>query len=228
LSAHYSTFDSERYILTLDNRKLRDVAATAPYDFLVILVNERTYGGGGIYHNQTTVAARSAFAPYLMVHEFGHHFADLGDEYYTSEVAYQSAGDQPAEPWQPNLTALRDPTQLKWKDLVEGDTPLPTTWTKEAFEAESIAIQQRRKQLRAARAPEEQLEALFQQERQFMTRLLGGNRFAGKVGAFEGGGYQSTGIYRPAVDCVMFTRDEVGFCPVCRRAIEQVIDQYAR
>ena len=80
--------------------------------------------------------------------------------------------------------------------------------------------------MRAARAPEEKLEALFRRERELMTRLLGANRYAGKVGAFEGGGYQAKGIYRPAVDCIMFTRDKVGFCPVCRRAIERVIDQY--
>jgi hypothetical protein len=60
-----------------------------------------------------------------------------------------------------------------------------------------------------------------------MTELLGKGPNAGKVGAFEGANYESTGYYRPQADCIMFTRDEVGFCAVCRRAIARVIDLYA-
>ena len=228
IGASYSTFDSERYVLTRDNRALRDIAAAAPYDFLVILVNERTYGGGGIYRDQTTLASRHAFTDYLLVHEFGHHFAGLGDEYYTSDVAYQNEGDTIPEPWAPNLTALHDPKRLKWKELLDADTPVPTPWSKDAFEAQSRAVQQQRRELRAQQAPEEKLEALFRKERETMTRLLAANQYAGRVGAFEGGGYQAKGIYRPSVDCIMFTRDEVGFCPVCRAAIVRVIDQYAQ
>jgi hypothetical protein len=48
--------------------------------------------------------------------------------------------------------------------------------------------------------------------------------YSGKVGAFEGASYEPKGLYRPESDCIMFTRDEVGFCRVCRRAIERVID----
>jgi hypothetical protein len=60
-----------------------------------------------------------------------------------------------------------------------------------------------------------------------MTARLGGEKFAGKIGAFEGASYQAQGLYRPAADCIMFTRDEVGFCHVCSRAIERVIDLYS-
>ena len=94
LSAEYNIFDSERYVLTLDNRALRDAASAAPYEFVEILVNERTYGGGGIFNDHATAAVDSAFAEYVFVHEFGHHFAALADEYYTSDVAYETGADE--------------------------------------------------------------------------------------------------------------------------------------
>ena len=89
LSAEYNIFDSERYVLTLDNRALRDAASAAPYEFIEILVNDKTYGGGGIFNDQATASVDSAFSPYVFVHEFGHHFAALADEYYTSDVAFE-------------------------------------------------------------------------------------------------------------------------------------------
>jgi len=228
LSAHYSTFDTERYVLTYDNRTLRDVASAAPYDFLAILVNERTYGGGGIFNNQSAAAASNAFAVYLFVHEFGHNFGGLGDEYFTSDVAYETGAAEKPEPWDPNLTALHDPANLKWKDLVEPGTPIPTPWDKEAFEKESRATQEQRRKLRASGAPEEEMEKLFREQQARETKLLGGMKYSGKVGAFEGAGYEVKGLYRPQTDCIMFARDPVGFCKVCRRAIERVIDQYSR
>jgi hypothetical protein len=228
LGARYNSLDSERYVLTLDDRAWRDQAAAAPYDFVLILVNERKYGGGGIYGLYSTAAAHSGFAPYLVVHEFGHHFAGLGDEYYTSPVAYEAFSGTRVEPWEPNVTALNEPGALKWGELVDESTPLPTPWNKTEFESRSRANQARRRELRAAGAAEEQLEQLFREERETFTRMLGREEHAAKVGAFEGAMYEATGLYRPSVDCIMFTRDEVGFCPVCRRAIERVIDLYVR
>ncbi len=101
----------------------------------------------------------SAFSEYVFVHEFGHHFAALADEYYTSDVAYETGGTEHPEPWEPNITALHDPATLKWRDLVEPGTPLPTPWDKEAFEKTSREIQARRRELRqkkAARIRDEQ------------------------------------------------------------------------
>jgi hypothetical protein len=228
LGASYNSFDSERYILSLDDRAWRDIAAAAPYDFVLILVNERKYGGGGIYGLYSTAAADSTFNPYLVVHEFGHHFAGLGDEYYTSDTAYEEFNEGRVEPWEPNITALNDPEQLKWRRLSTDDTPLPTPWNKSAFEEQSRAIQQRRRELRAEGAPEEALERLFTEERELLTKMLGDERYAGHVGAFEGAMYEARGLYRPTADCIMFTRDEVGFCPVCRQAIARIIDLYSR
>jgi hypothetical protein len=227
LGASYNSLDSERYVLSLDDRAWRDVAAAAPYEFVILLVNSEKYGGGGIYNLYATSSTDSAFSPYIMVHEFGHHFAGLGDEYYTSDVAYEDfLGDQ-IEPWEPNLTALRDPERLKWGDLAEAGIPLPTPWAKDEFEEASREIQGRRRELRAAGAPESELDKLFTEERERLTAMLAAEEHAGAVGAFEGAGYQARGLYRPAADCIMFTRDEVGFCPVCSRAIERVIDLYA-
>jgi hypothetical protein len=228
LSTHFSSFDSERYVLSYDNRAVRDVASAAPYDVLAILVNERTYGGGGIFNLYATAAASNAFAVYLFVHEFAHNFAGLGDEYYTSDVAYETGAAEKPEPWEPNLTALHDPKTLKWKDLVEAATPLPTPWEKDAFEKASNEYQKKRRALRASGAPEEEMEKLFRAEQELETKLLGGMKFFGKVGAFEGAGYEVRGLYRPAADCIMFSRNDVGFCPVCRRAIARVIDLYSR
>jgi len=228
LGTSYNTLDSERYVLTLRDRAWRDVAAAAPYDFVMILVNSEKYGGGGIYNLYSTAAAGSDFFPYLLVHEFGHHFAGLGDEYYTSDVAYEDFQGQMTEPWEPNITALLDPEGFKWADLVTAGTPLPTPWKKEEFEELSHSIQARRRELRTSGAPESDLERLFRDERQQMTALLAAEVFAGEVGAFEGASYQPQGLYRPEADCIMFTRDEVGFCAVCARAIDRIIDLYTR
>ena len=92
VGAAYDAFGSERYVLTFDNRALRDMAAWAPYEFLTILVNSETYGGGGIFGLFSTVAVDNDWADYLFVHEFGHHFAALADEYYGSPVAYAPGG----------------------------------------------------------------------------------------------------------------------------------------
>ena len=227
LSTEYNIFDSERYVLTLDNRALRDAASTAPYEFVEILVNERTYGGGGIFNNHATVAVDSALAPYVFVHEFAHHFAGLADEYYTSDVAYETGAGVKPEPWEPNVTALHDPATLKWRDLVPNGVPLPTPWEKEKFETYSRSVQDRRREIRRRNAPEAEMDALFLEERDWDERMLGSSAYASSVGAFEGASYEARGLYRPQVDCIMFTRDRVPFCRVCQRAISTIIDLYS-
>jgi len=226
LGATYDAFGSERYVLTFDNRALRKVAQFAPYEFIEILANDRTYGGGGIFNLYGTVAADNGFANYVFVHEFGHHFAGLADEYYTSPVAYAPATER-IEPWEPNATALLDPANLKWKDLVSPNTPIPTPWHKEAFEKDSREYQKRRAQLRKDKRPESEMEALFREVRRHEEAAFAREQYAGRVGAFEGSMYEAKGYYRPEVDCIMFTRTN-HFCAVCRRAIERVISQYSR
>jgi hypothetical protein len=225
VGASYDTFGSERYVMTTENRTLRDVASFAPYEFIEILVNGRTYGGGGIFNLYATVAIDSLWAGYVGVHEFGHHFAALADEYYTSDVAYLPQQNK-TEPWEPNVTALLDPANLKWKDLVVTGTPLPTPWGQDEFDRFERDIQRQRKELRAAGMPEAQMDELFRKERDKEDAMLGSEKYAGEVGAFEGANYAAKGYYRPEVDCIMFTRYNK-FCSVCRRAIERVIGMYA-
>jgi acetyl esterase/lipase len=225
LRTTYDAFDLERYVLTYDNKAFRRIASFAPYEFVEILVNERTYGGGGIFGLYSTVGVDNEWAAYVFVHEFGHHIAGLADEYYASPVAYLPATTR-VEPWEPNATALHDPARLKWKDLVQNGTPLPTPWGKESYENKIKEYQQRRVQLRKEGRPEAEMEKLMHEHKKLEDGLLAEEKYAGKVGAFEGANYESKGFYRPEVNCIMFTRCET-FCTVCRRAIERVIDQYS-
>ncbi len=224
IGATYDAFRSERYILTFDNKAMRRIASSAPYDFIEILTNTEVYGGGGIYGLFSTAAANSEWAPYLFVHEFGHHFAGLADEYYTSSVAYE-APTEITEPYEPNVTALLDPDNLKWKHLMTPNTPLPTPWPKARYEEHSLAYQQRRREMRAANVSEAEMNALFYYTKEYVETLFDESGQNGIVGAFEGGNYQAEGYYRPEQNCLMFTRSE-SFCAVCAEAIGKVIDEY--
>ncbi len=226
LGTTYDAFRSERYVLTFDNKSMRRIASSTPYDFIEILTNTEVYGGGGIYGLFSTAAANNEWAPYLFVHEFGHHFAGLADEYYTSAVAYESPANI-VEPYEPNVTALLDPAELKWKHLVTPDTPLPTPWPKAKFEEHSIAVQKRRAEMRAANVSEDEMNALFRYTKEFTEELFSKSQYKDAVGAFEGANYEAEGFYRSEQNCLMFTRAEQ-FCRVCAAAIEDVIDEYAK
>ena len=226
LGTRYDIFGSERYVLTTDNRALREIAQYAPYEFIEILVNNDTYGGGGIYGQFSTAAASNDWANYLFVHEFGHHFAGLADEYYTSPVAYQASSTR-QEPWEPNVTALLNPAKLKWKDKVAKSLPLPTPWPKQAYEEYSRDIQKQRAQLRTDKRPEEEMNALFREELVHTTELFSKAPHQHTVGAFEGANYEATGYYRPELQCTMFDRSNT-FCAVCQDAISSIIDLYTR
>lgn len=228
--ARYDIFGSERYVLTLDNRAFRELAQYAPYDAVEIMVNGETYGGGGIFGQFSTVAADNDWHDYLFVHEFGHHFAALADEYYTSPVSYAAAGKPTIEPWEPNVTALLDPTRLKWnRDPLSpmAIVPLPTPWPKAEFETYQRGIQARRAELRADKRPEAEMSALFHEEQQHVEAMFAKARYRDAVGAFQGGNYSATGYYRPQLQCLMFTRSDA-FCDVCQHAIEDIIDLYSQ
>ncbi|MGH8222584.1 MAG: M64 family metallopeptidase, partial [Woeseiaceae bacterium] len=226
LGSTYDAFRSERYVLTFDNSRWRRIASSAPYDFVEILTNTDVYGGGGIYGLYSTAAADSEWAPYLFVHEFGHHFAGLADEYYTSSVAYEPPAAI-AEPYEPNVTALLDPATLKWRHLVAAGTPLPTPWPKAVFEEHSLAYQARREGMRKENVPEAEMNELFRDNQHHVEGLFSQAEYRDAIGAFEGANYQASGFYRPELNCIMFSRT-TDFCRICRDAIEQVIDEYSR
>ena len=126
----FYTFDEERYLMTEEYNTVRDLAANAPYDQIYILVNSDKYGGGAIYNYYATCVNFNIYSEYVFVHEFGHAFAFLADEYYTSSTAYNDFYPLGFEPLEPNITTLVD-FDSKWKDLVKEDTPIPTPATKE-------------------------------------------------------------------------------------------------
>ncbi len=226
--ARYDIFGSERYILTLDNRAFRELAQHAPYEFVEIMVNSETYGGGGIFGQFSTVAANNDWRNYLFVHEFGHHFAALADEYYTSPVAYAAADTPTVEPWEPNVTALLDPARLKWAHgPATPVVPVPTPWPKAAFDAHAKVYQARRAKLRADNRPELEMNALFREDRAYNEALFAKAPHRNVVGAFQGANYSSTGYYRPELQCLMFDRSEA-FCDVCAEAVGDIIDLYSR
>ena len=166
LSSNFDTFYSDRYLTTLRMKKMHDALTGVPFEHIIILANTDTYGGGGIYNlYMLTTAHHPGFKP-VVVHEFGHSFAGLADEYYYDDmfVQYYYPG---VEPWEPNVTTQTD-FASKWQDLVK----------------------------------------------------------AGKAGLYEGGGYQSKGVWRGAEDCRMKTNEAPAFCPVCERAIQRMIDYH--
>ena len=181
VNSSFYTFDTERYLMTADNKTLRNIASNAPYDQIYILANTEKYGGGAIYNHYSLCVSNNQYSEFIFVHEFGHGFVSLADEYYTSDVAYQNFYPLDVEPTDANLTTLVN-FSTKWEDLVEEETPIPTPDTEE---------------------------------------------YSDKVGAFEGGGYMEKGIYRPCEDCTMKSIKIDNFCPVCKRAIKQMIDFYS-
>ncbi len=241
LGATFDALGSERYVLTEENRRLRDLAAHVPYDALMIMVNSPRYGGGGIYNLYCTFTADNQWSSYVFLHEFGHSFGGLADEYYTSSVAYTDFYPKGVEPDAPNITALLDPANLKWKALVTPGTPIPTPWEKADFDTMDLAYQKVRETLndkiaaaKRAGAPraevekmQEESERLSREHAEKVDAYLAKSRFVGQVGAFEGAGYSSTGLYRPMLDCIMFTKGAKPFCKVCQQALLRVIEHFA-
>lgn len=131
VGAHFYTFYESRYMTTTNIFKIRDLAALVPYDAIYVLANTTTYGGGGIFNFYALTAAGNKLSTQVTVHEFGHSFAGLADEYfYEKQDALDSMYDIKKEPWEPNITSLVQ-FDRKWKALVPDGTPVPTPVTEE-------------------------------------------------------------------------------------------------
>ena len=196
--SHFDTFYSERYLTTSSMQKVHDALGTVPFEHIIVLVNTPVYGGGGIFNNVTIMGSDHPTFNQVLVHEFGHAFGGLGDEYFYGE---QTETPYPAdtEPWEPNLTTLKD-FASKWQDMLPAGTPIPTS-------VDNIELQDVRK-IWAKLSPEQK-------------ELLNT-----KLGVYEGAGYQAHGVYRPVQECRMKINECDHFCPVCTRAIERMIDYY--
>lgn len=240
LGATFDSLGSERYVLTEDNRALRAVAAAVPYDALYIMVNSARYGGGGIYGLYATFTTDNQWHRYVFLHEFGHSFGGLADEYYTSSTAYNDFYPRGVEPVEPNITALRDPANLKWKALVTPGTAVPTPWEKADYDTQDMAYQKVRQALnekiavaKRSGAPEAEV-AKLQEESERLSReaaekadaYLAKSKYVGVVGAFEGAGYSAHGLYRPMLDCLMFSKGAKPLCKVCQAAVERRIEHF--
>ena len=168
LGVHYDTFYSDRYLMTQDIHRLYDALSGVPFEHIIVLVNSAVYGGGSIYNQLLVTTSDHPTFSQVLVHEFGHSYAGLGDEYYYDD-GYETMYPADTEPWEPNLTTKVNFSK-KWADML----PDPT----------------------------------------------------GRLGLFEGGGYQSKGVWRPSEDCRMKTNESTDFCPVCSRAIIRITDFY--
>lgn len=176
LDCSFNTFGMDRYLTTLDNFAVRDVAGNVPYDYIIVVVNTGRYGGGGVFRLWSIFCADGPALEEVFLHELGHALAGLGDEYDGADLPGLYPHD--VEPWEPNLTTTRDRERIKWRDLIRPGTPIPTP---------------------AHGQPPDY------------------------IGLFRGGGYNRTGVYRPAANCRMRSNTAGEFCAVCRRAIERVI-----
>jgi hypothetical protein len=126
LQSKYWTLESERYIMVDDYQRVCDIAASAPYDYIYILANTDKYGGGGIYNFYAIGAAsHPTAAEKVHVHEFGHLFIGLGDE-YQGDAAYSDFYPEGVEPWEANLTRRIGFEAKPWAQLVKPGTPIPT------------------------------------------------------------------------------------------------------
>jgi hypothetical protein len=122
----FDMFELPRYCMSRAVWAMHDAASTVAHDAIVLMVNSSRYGGGAIYNHYTVFVSDNEYDDYLPVHELGHGFGGLGDEYYSSAVAYNEFYPLGVEPWEPNITALLNPDNLKWSRFVDDGTPVPT------------------------------------------------------------------------------------------------------
>ncbi|MCH5302661.1 MAG: peptidase M64 [Prevotella sp.] len=193
---HYDTFYSARYLMSESMHHIYDLLSGVPFEHIIVLVNSETYGGGGIYNQLTVSTSDHPTFKQVLVHEFGHGYAGLGDEYFYDD-GYETMYPADTEPWEPNLTTLVD-FDSKWADMLPEGTPVPTPPAK-IPDFKNIKTEKER-------------------------RLL--NEATQKIGVFEGGGYQSKGVFRPSQECRMKINEVEDFCPVCTRAIRRITDFY--
>mgnify|MGYP002624913608 CR=1 FL=1 len=197
--SHFDTFYMDRYLTSTSMRKIYDIVGTVPAEHIILLVNTPVYGGGGIYNSLTIMGSDHATFRNVLVHEFGHAFGGLGDEYAYGDLE-EPMYPADTEPWEPNLTTLKD-FASKWGDLLQPGCPVPTPL--DEIEATDV------RRIWNTLTPEQKASLNL------------------KVGVYEGGGYQLHGVYRPVQECRMRINECEEFCPVCYRAIVQMISYYS-
>lgn len=180
MGSHFDTFYSDRYLTTLHLKDVNNLLSGIPYEHIIILANTAEYGGGGIYNSYTLTTAHHPLFKPVVVHEFGHSFGGLADEYFYDDQ-YSTFYPSDTEPWEQNITTLHD-FASKWKDMLPKGTKIPTK--------------------------------------------ADGKDVYTKIGVYEGGGYQSKGVYRAFQECRMKINEAPAFCPVCQKALTHLIKFY--
>lgn len=243
LNASFNAFDLDRYMLIEEDHRMHEIAGQVPYDALIVLVDSRRYGGGSIAFDYCVTTVDHPRSPEVFVHELGHSFGGLADEYYQSEVSYNEFYPKGVEPLEPNITALLDPADVKWKELLSPGIGVPTEYGKDRTEALQAEMREARadrdKAVAAAKAKgasagelkkledrhkaaEAALRVRIEEVRKRYADLVD------KVGVFEGAGYASKGLYRPQIYCIMIGNPKNEFCKVCQAAIARMIDFYGK
>ncbi len=182
-SSHYDTFYSDRYLTSSNVFQIFDALSGVPFEQFIMIVNTPRYGGGGIYNSSTFATSDHPTFTQVLVHEFGHSFGGLADEYFYENDTQTDSYPLDVEPAEPNITTLVDFDSKAWKSMLKKGTPVPTP----------IELK---------------------------------DKYA--VGVYEGGGYSSKGVYRPVDKCRMRVNDVPDFCPVCERALNDLIDFYTK
>jgi hypothetical protein len=204
-------------------------------------VNSDRYGGGGIYNSFATVTSDNIWTDYVFIHEFGHLFAGLADEYYSSSTAYNDFYPEGIEPIEPNITRLLDPKNVKWAKFMKKNTPVPTPWDKARYDKISSDFNARRSVTNkkiAAHTRQNSSQSvidslktlgdrLSKEQKSNLITILYSSKYTNEVGVFEGAGYLSKGMYRPMLDCIMFQKGDQEFCKVCQEAISDVIKHFS-
>lgn len=203
----YGTFGMARYMVATDLHALHRAIDGIGHLTLVLLCNAAEYGGSGIFDSNATVAAAMDELDfgYVLLHELGHSLGGLGDEYFGKDVTYSTDGRDAWMPWEPNVSLLDADGRVKWSD--RASAPVPSPWR----HADFLAV------LRSGAPSAEQ--------RTQLAELLAGEPLRGRVGAFEGARYQAHGMYRPEVDCRMFSKSATRYCAVCQDTMVDVLVQ---
>ena len=239
LGASFNAFDLDRYMLIEEDHLMHEMAAAVPYDVIAVLVNSPRYGGGSIGLDYCVTTVDHPASAQVFVHELGHSFAYLADEYYQSEVSYNDFYPKGVEPLEPNITALLDPARVKWQDLLSPGIGVPTEYGKDRTEALQAELRENRtargktleeaKKRGASDTEIKGLEAKFKAAEDALAGKIAAVRaeyaaLDDQVGVFEGAGYASKGLYRSMIHCLMIDNPKNEFCRVCRRAIARMID----
>ena len=242
LDASFNALSLPRYLLVDDRIAMRDIASVVPYDAIIVMANTERYGGGGIYNNYTIFAADHARSEFLFMHEFGHGFAGLADEYFSSTVSYENYYPEGTEPTEPNITALLDTNQVKWEEHLTPGIPVPTRWGQDEIiklrkqqEAHKEEMKEKIERLKSEGASEEAISNArekYSAKNETLEREIGKIRekyrrkYEGKIGVFEGAGYQAKGLYRSEIGVHMFDSEDFTYGPVSEAAIMEVIRHY--